>query len=152
MSEDELQRTVVEYIALAYPQLWAVTFHSPSGLAARSRTQVKRFLGLGFKAGVPDLLMLSMRRCQDEPARFWGGFALELKAGRNKPTERQFAFLEALQANGYCAAWTADLDAALSMIAAYAALPAAYDSARVPADAVQTLRRFSYRSALTGSV
>jgi hypothetical protein len=143
MLEDELQRTVVEYIALAHPRLWPVTFHSPSGLAARSKTQVRRFIGLGFKPGVPDLLMLSLRRRHDEPARYYGGLALELKAGRNTPTEPQFAFLRALAVNGFYSTWTADLDAALAIIAAFAALPAPGDQSTVPGWAILVLERFA---------
>lgn len=142
VSEDQLQRAVVEYIELAHPKLWAVTFHSPSGLWARSKTQAKRMMSLGFKAGVPDLLMLSMRRRQDEPARFYAGLALELKAGRNSPTESQFAFLRALAANGYFAAWTADFDAALAMVNAYAALPGPDEAFRIPSASILTLDQF----------
>ena len=139
MREDDLQRTLVEYIQIAHPTLWPVTFHSPSGLRAASKTQARRFIGLGFKPGVPDLLMLSLRRRQDEPARYYGGFALELKAGRNRPTEHQEAFLRALLVHGLYAAWTADLDVAMALVDAYAALPGPEIRTIVPAGAIAVL-------------
>jgi hypothetical protein len=139
VSEDDLQRAVVEYIEIAHPKLWPVTFHCPSGLWARSKTQAKRMMSRGFKPGVPDLLILSVRRRQDEPVRHYGGFGLELKVGRNTPTPAQLAFLLALAANGLYAAWTNSFDTALALVNAYAALPHPDGADRVSRAAIEVL-------------
>lgn len=48
----------------------------------------------GMKAGVPDILIF-------EPTKTYHGLAIELKVGKNKPTERQQEWLDDLKARGW---------------------------------------------------
>lgn len=48
----------------------------------------------GLKSGVPDL-------CLPVARSGYHGLYIELKAGKNKPTDNQLAWLEVLEAQGY---------------------------------------------------
>lgn len=79
--EQQLQRSVVQYLGVALPErLGVVWFHVPNG-GARSAIEGAIFKGLGTKAGVPDLAFV-----------FGGGcFFIELKAGKGtlSPAQRE---------------------------------------------------------------
>lgn len=76
--EDELQRAVVEWLALRQPRCFWL--HVPNG-GARSRTEAAILQGLGVRAGVPDLLFLSSAGCA----------GIELKVGSGRQTDAQRA-------------------------------------------------------------
>jgi hypothetical protein len=79
--EDDLQRTVVEYLDLALPPD-GVVFAIPNG-GLRHKKLAARLKGLGVKAGVPDLEVI------------WRGrsYFVELKAHRGvmSPAQRSMA-------------------------------------------------------------
>lgn len=115
VSETEIQAAVCTYWAMQWPKLWRVTFHVPNGIAAASRTQVARLVGLGFKAGVSDLVCLS-------PRGSYTCLVLELKRLGQKPTRPQAEFLEAVEAMGGCGRWADSFDDARAVIDGYASL------------------------------
>jgi hypothetical protein len=103
--EDQLQRQLIGYWQRAYPKTWAGTVHVPSGMAAQSRRIAAIFKGLGWKAGLPDLLCF---------VRLGGysGLAIELKSGVNKPTPAQAGWLALLEQEGWAVGVFHDLAAA----------------------------------------
>jgi hypothetical protein len=50
----------------------------------------------------------------------WHGYWLELKAHGKKPSTSQIQFLADMDGQGYATGWTDNLDAAMSMLTAYA--------------------------------
>jgi hypothetical protein len=62
--------------------------------------------GIGVKAGTADLIFL-------HDSKF---FALELKVGKNRPTEKQLEFIDRVNAAGGYACWCSGLDAALQIL------------------------------------
>ena len=68
--------------------------HIPNG-GLRSKAVAVRLKAAGVKAGVPDI-------CLPVPRGAFHGLYIELKVGKNKPTERQEAWLHHLREAGYC--------------------------------------------------
>lgn len=64
-------------------------FHVPNGGSRNIREAVK-FKAMGVKAGVPDILL-------PVPRQGYNGLAIELKSGKNKPTEHQLRWIEFLK-------------------------------------------------------
>lgn len=79
--EQELQKSVVEYLELAKPR--CIWFHVPNG-GARSKTEAAIMKGLGVKAGVADLIFLWKDRCS----------FIELKTEKGRISKAQVAFME----------------------------------------------------------
>ena len=83
-----------------YPAL-RLLYHVPNG-GSRNKLEAYHLKLQGVKAGVPDL-------CLPVPSGGYHGLYIELKAGRNKPTPEQRAWLAALDVNGYktavCYGW-----------------------------------------------
>ncbi|MDY4975307.1 MAG: VRR-NUC domain-containing protein [Clostridia bacterium] len=84
-----------EYSLGKYPQL-SLLFHVPNG-GFRSAATAGRMKAEGVKAGVPDL-------CLPVARGGYHGLFIEMKAGKNKPTERQNKWLADLQEQGYLTA------------------------------------------------
>jgi hypothetical protein len=80
--EDGIQRAVVQYWELAYPETWAKTWHTPNGLAAKNKSLAGISKGLGMKPGVFDLVCIARRGP-------YTGFALELKAVDGRESDAQ---------------------------------------------------------------
>lgn len=76
-------------------------FHIPNGGKRDIRTAV-RLKAEGVKPGVPDI-------CLPVPTCKYNGLYIELKVGKNKPTEYQSKWLSALNKHGYhaivCYGW-----------------------------------------------
>ncbi|MBQ5640484.1 MAG: VRR-NUC domain-containing protein [Ruminococcus sp.] len=84
------QSKVISYCTLrGYP-----VFHIPNG-GKRNRKEAYYLKQQGVKAGVPDL-------CFPVALRGYHGLFIEMKAGKNKTTDNQDAWLELLARNGYC--------------------------------------------------
>lgn len=119
-----MQRTVCQYWALAYPQSWAKTFHSPQGIAAKNRKLAAIFKGIGVKPGVFDLLCIHRRGT-------FHGLALELKATRGRPSDEQRAWLEHFTSEGWSARFAYSFEMARACIDEYHRLaPCAQESQR----------------------
>ena len=88
------------YASKATPEL-DLLYHIPNG-GKRDYGTAKRLKAEGVKAGVPDI-------CLPVPSGKYHGLYIELKAGRNKTTENQDKWLEALSLQGYftavCYGW-----------------------------------------------
>lgn len=100
-SEHDEQKALMEWAARHVgrcPEL-ALLFAVPNG-GKRDPVTAVRLRDEGVKPGVPDL-------CLPVARQGWHGLFIELKYGRNKPTEYQEAWLEQLTEQGYLAvaAW-----------------------------------------------
>lgn len=94
-SEDEEQQMVIEwasYMSIRYPEL-QLLYHVPNG-GSRNRVEASKLKRMGVKAGVPDLVL-------PVPRGGYAGLYIELKVGKNKPTENQERWLERLMQQGY---------------------------------------------------
>lgn len=83
--------TWAQYSIGAHPEL-DLMYHIPNG-GKRDLSTAKKLKAEGVKSGVPDVCLPIAR----------GGFHslyIEMKAGRNKATESQSKWIEALNANG----------------------------------------------------
>ena len=93
-----------------YPELeWL--YHIPNG-GKRHLTTAIRLKKEGVKAGVPDI-------CLPVACGNYHGLYIELKAGKNKTTENQDKWLEALVQNGYHAVTCYGWDEAKNAILEY---------------------------------
>lgn len=94
-SEASEQATVfawASWMSNRIPEL-GLLFHIPNG-GSRNVIEAAHLKAQGVKAGVSDL-MLPVARGK------YHGLFIEMKAGKNKPTEKQKDFLSAVQAQGY---------------------------------------------------
>lgn len=89
-----------EYSSGAMPEL-KLLYHIPNG-GKRDIATAKKLKAEGVKAGVPDI-------CLPVARGKYHGLYIELKVGKNKTTENQDMWLEALNKNGYytdvCYGW-----------------------------------------------
>lgn len=83
-----------------YPEL-RYMFHVPNG-GSRNKAEAAHLKAQGVKSGVPDI-------CLPVPKGSKHGLWIEMKAGRNKTTERQDAYLDFLKEHHYhvavCYGW-----------------------------------------------
>ena len=107
--EDKLQNSVMSYIKMQYPGVFAI--HVPNE-GKRSPFERYKFKYLGGTAGVPDILIF-------ETKSNYSGLALELKVGYNKPTENQLNCLKRLKNASWDAQWCNTFDAAKDIIDNY---------------------------------
>ena len=95
MSEHDEQVALFQWAALnedKYPEL-ALLYANPLGGKRPGRTAA-RLKAEGVKAGVPDLT-LPVARCG------FHGLYIEMKWGKNQPTESQLWWMEQLRAQNY---------------------------------------------------
>lgn len=95
-SESTEQTYLFRWAMLAqckYPEL-KLLYHIPNG-GSRHPIEAANLKRQGVKAGVPDL-------CLPVARGDYHGLYLELKAGRNQPSEQQTQCLDALTKQGYC--------------------------------------------------
>jgi hypothetical protein len=107
--EDHLQHQVMQYIAAQYP--FALATHIANE-GRRSPFERFKFKHLGAKAGIPDILIF-------DPNAKYNGLAIELKAGKNKPTPAQKEWLEELEVRGWAAMWLNDFDKVVDVLKKY---------------------------------
>ena len=107
--EDHLHIQVMGYIKLQYPK--AIPHHSPN---EGKRTKFEQYLlkMLGVSSGFPDIFI-------PEPRGTRCGLFVELKAGKNKPTENQTKWLNYLSKNNYYAVVCYSFDEARGIIDTY---------------------------------
>lgn len=75
-----------------YPEL-RLLYHIPNG-GSRNELEAVNLKKQGVRAGVPDL-------CLPVARGGYHGLYIEMKAGKNKPTEKQLEWIEALRDEGY---------------------------------------------------
>lgn len=114
MSEAQEQTYLFNWIAFARgktPEL-DLLYHVPNG-GSRDKREAARLKAQGVRAGVPDL-------CLPVPTSMYHGLYIELKFGRNKPSEEQVKWLEALKRQGYktavCYGWEEAKDVILNYL------------------------------------
>lgn len=83
------------YMKGLYPEI-ELLYHIPNG-GSRNPAEAANLKRQGVKAGVPDL-------CLPVARGRYHGLYIELKVGRNKPSDKQKKWLLALNAQGYAAA------------------------------------------------
>lgn len=112
-SETQEQQAVIEWAAYArgkYPGLRNL-YHVPNeGKRSKSAGGLEKSLGLS--RGVPDLVL-------DWPAGVYHGLRIEMKYGKNRPTQEQEDWLRRLDAAGYCTAVCWSAREAIAVITAY---------------------------------
>jgi len=89
--EDSMQAACVRWFRLQYPQ--RVIFAVPNG-GRRNPREAARLRMQGVLSGVADL-------CVPEPHNGFHGMFVELKFGKNKTTDAQEKFLDAMRDRGY---------------------------------------------------
>ena len=98
------------HLIYKYPEL-KYLYHIPNGGKRDARTAIilKRE---GVKAGIPDI-------CLPVSRKGYHGLYIELKVGKNKPTEKQKKWIEILNQQGYFATWCTGWTDAAKIIQAY---------------------------------
>jgi hypothetical protein len=107
--EDHLQRSVIQYLKIKYPEALAV--HIPNE-GKRTPFERFKFKTLGGLSGMPDVMVFYQNSNR-------GGLAIELKVGYNKPTENQKNVLKQLQNANWEATWVNSFDKAKEVIDNY---------------------------------
>ena len=97
-----------------FPEI-ELLYHIPNG-GSRDIKEAANLKWQGVKAGVPDL-------CLPVARGGWHGLYIELKVGRNKPTEKQAAWIRELSKQGYAAKVCYGWEAASQVIRNYLLLP-----------------------------
>lgn len=99
-----------QYQSGRYPEL-ELMYHIPNG-GSRNKYEAANLKLQGVKAGVPDICLPVAR------GKFHGLY-IELKVGRNKTSEKQNNWIDALNTQGYCAAVCYGWESAADMISKY---------------------------------
>lgn len=113
-TEQEAVITWANWHLREYPALkWL--HHIPNG-GKRDAAEAARFKAQGVKAGVSDLFL---------PAAHGGYFGLyiEMKYGKNKPTDQQREFMGDMQQAGYMAHTAYSAQEAIELLEKYLTLP-----------------------------
>lgn len=110
MSEADEQAVLVRYCDLKGIPF----FHIPNERGSRNIVDMGRLKGQGVKPGVPDLMFPVARGGHH-------GMFVEMKYGRNQPTDSQRRWLDRLTAEGYLCAVCWSADEAISTVDAYMA-------------------------------
>ena len=98
--EDHLQHAVMLYVMTAYPD--ALMTH-PMNEGKRSKFERYKMKYLGVTSGIPDILIFT-------PNNKYGGLAIELKVGYNKPTPNQRKWLKSLENANWYSIWLNNFD------------------------------------------
>lgn len=96
--EADQQRKLFQWTTFTrteYPEV-DLMFHIPNG-GSRNKLEAANLKRQGVKAGVPDLFLPVSRGG-------YHGLFIELKYGKNKPTEKQAEWLKSLNEQGYAVA------------------------------------------------
>ena len=94
--EHGLQVQCIKWFKYQYPEFSYLCFHVPNG-GSRNKIEAKRLKDAGVTAGVADVLLLV-------PNIMYNYACIELKVGKNNPTEYQENFCKAVQSvNGFYA-------------------------------------------------
>ena len=88
--EDRLQIAVMDYLRLQYPNVLAIHVANERATSPMQGALLKR---KGVTAGVPDVLVFRQKETL-QGIILWHGLAIELKVGKNKPTDRQREMIE----------------------------------------------------------
>lgn len=109
--EHYLQVRLFYRLEVHHPEIYKRTFAIPNG-GFRAKRTGQSLRAEGQKCGYPDL------GC-DAPRGIYHGLRMELKHGRNKPTEDQVESLNRLHKDGYCCVVFYELEQAVQYIVDY---------------------------------
>ena len=112
-SETTEQQAVIEWAQYAqgrYPGLKNL-YHVPNE-GKRSKAAAGILKSMGLSSGVPDLIL-------DYPAGIYHGLRIEMKYGKNTPSDEQKKWLLRLQAAGYFVAVVWSANAAIALLTEY---------------------------------
>lgn len=115
-SEHQHQAALIAWFDAAYPLLRGRLFAIPNG-GQRNKITAAKLKAEGVRSGVPDLCLPVPRRTSS--GVLLAGLFIELKAGKNKPTETQLDWLGWLGQQGYAAYCCTGWDAAKQVIEEY---------------------------------
>ena len=113
MSEEQEQIALFKWAKLQenmYPEL-RLLFHVPNG-GKRSKVTAAHMKAAGAKAGVPDVFL-------PVPRTPWHGLFMEMKYGKNKPSQEQMQWLFDLTVMNYKTAVCYSMEEARAEILAY---------------------------------
>lgn len=103
MKDREHQEQVAFFNWFKFVHPTKLAFAIPNG-GKRNITVAKKLKAEGALSGVPDIMIASANGV-------YHGMFIEMKAGKNKPTESQIKVMEQLKAEGYkvevCYSWAA---------------------------------------------
>lgn len=109
MSEAQEQTAYFEWAAYIPELAWAYAIPNGGKRDKREAANLKR---QGVKAGVSDIFV-------PLPRGVYHGLYIEMKVGRNKPTEKQTEFLEYARGQGYAVAVCYGADEAIAVTRRY---------------------------------
>lgn len=98
------------FSSIKYPEL-ELLYHVPNG-GSRNALEAVNLKRQGVKSGVPDL-------CLPVPRGKYHGLYIELKAGKNKASQKQREWLRALREQNYAAMVCYGCDEAIEVITQY---------------------------------
>ena len=107
MSEEKLQSATAKLL----DHTGLIWCHPPNG-GLRNVVVAKKLKGQGVKAGVPDVLIFN-------PTGILSGVAIELKVGRNKPSELQQEWIQNLTACNWATAVCRSIDEVIEVVRHY---------------------------------
>lgn len=110
ISEEQIQRTVFEYIRL-HKELSKFIIHIPNE-GKRSPRYGKMLKSIGMRAGVPDIFIA--KSCHG-----YHGAWIELKSAKGKLSDAQKLFLDTMNENGYYTMTCYSIEEAINVINAY---------------------------------
>lgn len=99
-----------DWYSASNPQL-SLLYHIPNG-GSRNKLEGANLKRQGVKAGVPDV-------CLPVPSGKYHGLYIEMKYGKNKPTEQQKQWLKELSVQGYATAVCYSWEDAAKLICKY---------------------------------
>lgn len=107
MAEDREQITVIQYC-----DILGIPIMHTANEGKRSASYGAKLKRMGLRSGFPDLLITRARGG-------YHGFAIEMKYGKNKPTEAQLKWLLTLKQEGYATAICYSAKEAIGLIEKY---------------------------------
>lgn len=116
--EDDLQKTLMRYVRMQYPERDYLYCHVPNG-GSRSHKSGALMKALGLRPGMPDLMFFTSRPRPGLKSARYNGLAIELKVGKNKKTASQMTVHALLMAQGWLVHTTYSLDEAIYLIDQY---------------------------------
>ena len=112
-SEDTEQIKVIQWALRAQDEFPALKWlhHIPNG-GSRAKAEAVKFKQMGVKAGVSDLSL-------PYPCGCYHGMYIEMKYGKNKPTDEQLEFLICMKETGYFVCICYSFEAAQEILIKY---------------------------------
>ena len=92
--EDKLQIQVTQYLSIQYPKIF---WSHATNESRRSPFERYKAIKFGIRAGIPDIMIYDQKRIKSTDSIQFAGLAIELKFGKNKPTDTQKKCLEELR-------------------------------------------------------